>query len=99
MWEKYALLAHATRQGISAVGLELFAKSPSDSLTSVKVPDKIDGLEFVRHLRVNYGITVAGGQAHLKGKIFRIWTSLLLFFLAGAFVVFFKRRWTRHIIS
>ncbi len=72
MWDKYALLAHATRQGISAVGLELFAKSPSDSLTSVKVPDKIDGLKFVRHLRVNYGITVAGGQAHLKGKIFRI---------------------------
>ena len=72
MWDKYALLAHAMRQGISAVGLELFAKSPSDSLTSVKVPDKIDGLEFVRHLRVNYGITVAGGQAHLKGKIFRI---------------------------
>lgn len=72
MWEKYALLAHATRQGVRAVGLELFAKSPSDSLTAVKVPEEIDGLEFVRHLRTKYGITVAGGQKHLKGKIFRI---------------------------
>jgi aspartate aminotransferase-like enzyme len=72
MWKKYALLAHATRQGVLAVGLEPFAQSPSDSLTSVKIPEAIDGLQFVRHLRVNYGITVAGGQAHLKGKIFRI---------------------------
>ncbi|MFQ6113286.1 MAG: pyridoxal-phosphate-dependent aminotransferase family protein [bacterium] len=72
LWEKYALLAHATRQGVLAMGLELFAKSPSDSLTAVKVPTTIDGLKFVRHLREKYGITVAGGQAHLKGKIFRI---------------------------
>ncbi|RMF64430.1 MAG: alanine--glyoxylate aminotransferase family protein [Calditrichaeota bacterium] len=72
LWEKYALLAHATRQGVQALGLELFAKSPSDSLTAVKVPDSIDGLAFVRHLLEKYGITVAGGQAHLKGKIFRI---------------------------
>jgi len=72
MWQTYALLAHATRQGAQAVGLELFAKSPSDSLTAVTVPETIDGLEFVRHLRVRYGITVAGGQSQLKGKIFRI---------------------------
>lgn len=72
MWKKYALLAHATRQGVQAMGLELFAKSPSDSLTAVKVPDAIDGLQFVRHLREKYGIIVAGGQADLKGKIFRI---------------------------
>lgn len=72
MWAKYALLAHATRQGVLAMGLELFAKSPSDSLTAVKIPDSIPGLEFVQHLRNKYGITVAGGQGPLKGKIFRI---------------------------
>ncbi|NIR51675.1 alanine--glyoxylate aminotransferase family protein [candidate division KSB1 bacterium] len=72
LWEKYALLAEATREGVRAMGLELFAKSPSDSLTAVKIPDRIDGLKFVQHLREKYGITVAGGQAHLKGKIFRI---------------------------
>jgi aspartate aminotransferase-like enzyme len=72
LWEKYALLADATRQGVTAMGLELFAKSPSDSLTAVKVPNPIDGVKFVQHLREKYGITVAGGQDKLKGKIFRI---------------------------
>lgn len=72
MWAKYALLAHATRQGVRAMGLELFAKKPSDSLTAVKIPASIDGLKFIRHLREKYGIIVAGGQAHLKGKIFRV---------------------------
>ncbi|MFQ5823981.1 MAG: pyridoxal-phosphate-dependent aminotransferase family protein [bacterium] len=72
LWEKYALLAHATRQGVLAMGLELFAKSPSDSLTAVKIPATMDGLKFVQHLREKYGITVAGGQGPLKGKIFRI---------------------------
>lgn len=72
MWEKYALLADATRQGVLAMGLELFAKSPSDSLTAVKIPPAIDGLKFVQHLREKYGITVAGGQGPLKGKIFRV---------------------------
>lgn len=72
LWKKYDLLAHATRQGALALGLELFAKTPSNSLTAVQVPDVIDGLKLVRHIREKYGITVAGGQAWLKGKIFRI---------------------------
>ncbi len=72
MWGKYRLLAHATRKGVEAVNLELFAKSPSNSLTAVKIPDSIDGLKFVSHLQTKYGITVAGGQAHLRGKIFRV---------------------------
>ncbi|MFQ5769852.1 MAG: pyridoxal-phosphate-dependent aminotransferase family protein [bacterium] len=72
LWQKYALLAHATRQGALAMKLELFAQSPSDSLTAVRIPESIDGLKFVQHLREKYSITVAGGQAQLKGKIFRI---------------------------
>jgi aspartate aminotransferase-like enzyme len=27
---------------------------------------------MVKHLRSRYGITIAGGQEHLKGKIFRV---------------------------
>ncbi|MFQ5706303.1 MAG: pyridoxal-phosphate-dependent aminotransferase family protein [bacterium] len=72
LWEKYSQLARATREGAVALGLELFAKSPSNSLTAVKIPPAFDGVKFVQHLREKYGITVAGGQAHLKGKIFRI---------------------------
>lgn len=71
-WEKYARLAQATREGARAVGLELFAKRPSNALTAIKVPPGIDGLELVKILREKYGVTVAGGQEHLKGKIFRV---------------------------
>jgi len=72
MWAKYQLLAEATRQGVKALDLELFARSPSNSLTAVKIPASIDGGKFVSHLRKKYAITVAGGQAQLKGKIFRV---------------------------
>lgn len=71
-WDKYARLAHATREGAKAVGLELFAKRPSNALTAIKVPETIDGLELVNVLRTRYGVTVAGGQEKLKGKIFRV---------------------------
>jgi aspartate aminotransferase-like enzyme len=72
MWQGYELLAHATREAVKAVGLDLFAQFPSNSLTAVKLPESIDGVKFKRHLREKYGITVAGGQAQLKGKIIRI---------------------------
>ncbi|TDI87616.1 MAG: alanine--glyoxylate aminotransferase family protein [Caldithrix sp.] len=72
LWQGYELLAHATREAVKAVGLELFAQSPSNSLTAVTLPESIDGVKFKRHLREKYGITVAGGQAALKGKIIRI---------------------------
>lgn len=72
MWQGYELLANATREAIKALGLDLFAQSPSNSLTAVKLPESIDGIKFKRHLREKYGITVAGGQAQLKGKIIRI---------------------------
>lgn len=72
LWEKYALLAEATRQGILALGLELFAKKPSNALTAVTIPKELHGGAFTNHLREKYRITVAGGQGHLRGKIFRI---------------------------
>ena len=38
----------------------------------VKLPSSVDGNTFVKTLREVKGVTVAGGQGHLKGKIFRI---------------------------
>lgn len=66
-------LADATRAGMQAIGLSLFAKSsPSDALTAVEAPSGVDGQQIYKQLRVRYGITAAGGQDHLKGKVFRI---------------------------
>jgi aspartate aminotransferase-like enzyme len=54
------------------LGLELFAPAAgSDVVTSVKVPAGIDGEKLVKTMRDTYGVTIAGGQAELKGKIFR----------------------------
>ena len=71
-WEHYARLAHSVRAAVQALGLELFAQAPSNALTSVKVPNGINGRELVETLRAKYGVTVAGGQGPLKGKIFRM---------------------------
>jgi aspartate aminotransferase-like enzyme len=72
LWQHYAWLAQAMRAGMQAIGLELFAKSPSTALTAVKVPKEIDGRKLTEILRTHYGVTIAGGQGPLKGKIFRI---------------------------
>lgn len=70
---RHAKLAHATREAVKALGLEMFTKeSPSNSVTAINAPKGLDGQEIYKNLRVKYGITAAGGQGQAKGKIFRI---------------------------
>ncbi|HYY04864.1 MAG TPA: hypothetical protein VE736_13330, partial [Gaiellaceae bacterium] len=38
----------------------------------IRVPDGIDGVEIVATMRDRFGITIAGGQGELRGKIVRI---------------------------
>ncbi len=72
LWRHYARLAHATRNGMQALGLEIFPQLPSDALTAIKAPQGIDGKELVKSLREQHGFIVAGGQGQLKGKIMRV---------------------------
>ncbi|NPA15532.1 MAG: alanine--glyoxylate aminotransferase family protein [Deferribacteres bacterium] len=72
VFKRHALLARATREAMKAIGLELFSKSPSEAVTAVKVPPGIDGAKIPKLLRDKYGVVIAGGQAKLKGKIFRL---------------------------
>ncbi|MBI5026589.1 MAG: alanine--glyoxylate aminotransferase family protein [Nitrospirae bacterium] len=73
VFQRHAKLAHATREAMKAIGLNLFAKeSPSNSVTAVLAPEGFDGQEIYKNLRDKYGITAAGGQGQAKGKIFRI---------------------------
>jgi aspartate aminotransferase-like enzyme len=73
IFARHLRLADATRKACVAMGCELFAPdAPSTAVTSVRVPAGVDGSALVKHLRTRYGITIAGGQDHLKGKIFRI---------------------------
>ena len=73
IFARHSLLARATREGMRGFGLNLLPKSsPSDAVTAVKAPEGFDGQLIYKGLREKFGITAAGGQDHLKGKIFRI---------------------------
>jgi aspartate aminotransferase-like enzyme len=70
---RHARLAKATRAAAAALGLKIFPKeSPSNALTAIEAPAGVDGQAIYKNLREKYGITGAGGQDKLKGKIFRI---------------------------
>ncbi|MDR2772959.1 MAG: alanine--glyoxylate aminotransferase family protein [Elusimicrobiota bacterium] len=70
LWNEYKLLAKAARAGMEALGLELFGEVPCEVVTSAKVPEAIGG-KIVKNLREKYGVSIAGGQGDLKGKIIR----------------------------
>lgn len=69
-------LAEAARSAAGSLGLELFPEPAyaSDTVTAMRYPQGIEDLKFRDMLREEYGVIVAGGQAHIKGKIFRIGT-------------------------
>jgi len=70
---RHRRMADATRAAVAALGLELFAPTAgSDVVTAVKVSQGIDGEKLVKTMRDTYGVTIAGGQSELKGKVFRI---------------------------
>lgn len=73
IFSRHKKMAEATRSAVKALGLELFAPTASsDVVTAIRTPKGIDGEKLVRTMRDTYGVTIAGGQAELKGKVFRI---------------------------
>jgi Serine-pyruvate aminotransferase/archaeal aspartate aminotransferase len=74
VFDRHAILARAARAGIEAMGLERFGPDDPDAnvVTVARMPDSIDGAAVPKLMRDRFGITVAGGQGHLKGKIVRI---------------------------
>ncbi|TAM39198.1 alanine--glyoxylate aminotransferase family protein [bacterium] len=73
IFSRHKKMADAVRAAVKALGLELFAPTAaSEAVTAVKVPSGIDGEKLVKTMRDTYGVTIAGGQAELKGKIFRV---------------------------
>ncbi|MFQ5428551.1 MAG: pyridoxal-phosphate-dependent aminotransferase family protein [Thermodesulfobacteriota bacterium] len=73
VFARHDRLARATRAAGEALGLKLLApETPSNAVTGIFVPEEIDGAAFVKYLRDDMGVTIAGGQDHLKGKIVRV---------------------------
>lgn len=73
VFKRHDRLARATRAGVEALGLGLFAKShPSPAITAVVAPKGIDSEQILAAYSKSHNITIAGGQGEMKGKIFRL---------------------------
>ncbi|WP_029520667.1 alanine--glyoxylate aminotransferase family protein [Persephonella sp. IF05-L8] len=69
--KRHEIMAEATREAVKELGLKLLSESPSNSATGVYAPEGINADDLRKQL-LKIGFRVAGGQDHLKGKIFRI---------------------------
>jgi aspartate aminotransferase-like enzyme len=73
VFARHDRLARATRAGVEALGLELFAKAtPSPAITAVLPPAGVDSEKLVAAYGEEHNITIAGGQGEMKGQIFRL---------------------------
>lgn len=73
MFERHTQLAGSIRNAAKATGLKLFApEAPSNACTSIYTPEGVDSSKLVKGLRDKFNMTIADGQDHVKGKIFRI---------------------------
>jgi len=69
LYANTAKRAKATREALSAIGLEVYPTSPANSMTTIYCEESNAVRE---NLKEKYDLNIAGGQDHLKGKIFRI---------------------------
>ena len=72
VFARHEWMALATRAGVKALGFNLFAKVPCNVLTSVALPATLNGKTIVKRMREEYGVSIAGGQGDLDGKIIRL---------------------------
>jgi aspartate aminotransferase-like enzyme len=69
---QHARLGRAAREGVKAMGLELFSPDDDRSAVVTAVNSPVDSDELLKLLAKEWGVTLAPGQSKLKGKIFRI---------------------------
>jgi len=75
VYQRHALLGRATREAAKALELELLGGAPDENanvVTAIALPDSIDGGRVPKLMRDRFGVTIAGGQGKLKGRIARI---------------------------
>ncbi|MED1788811.1 MULTISPECIES: pyridoxal-phosphate-dependent aminotransferase family protein [Brevibacillus] len=74
VFARHELMKKMTRAAMRALGLPLMTADAyaSPTVTSVDPGDLFNAEELRKILRTKYNVIIAGGQQHLKGKIFRI---------------------------
>ncbi len=73
IFQRHDRLMRATQAAVQALGLPLFAApgAGSPAITAV-APTQVEAEQVRSTMKKHYDIVLAGGQDHLKGKIFRI---------------------------
>ena len=73
-WARHRRNAEMLWSGLESLGLSMHV--PADrrlpTLTTVRIPEGVDGKAFSQQLLNNHGIEVGGGLGTLAGKIWRI---------------------------
>ncbi len=72
IWLRCNELAEFTRCELAGLGFKIFSEAPSSALTAAVFPEGVDGKDFLRKLRDEMGITAAGGQGAMKGRMMRV---------------------------
>ena len=69
LYAKTAKRAEATREAYKSIGLEVYPHAPANAMTTIYTEDS-NAIRKI--LKEKYDLNIAGGQDHLKGKIFRV---------------------------
>jgi len=74
VFDRHRILGRAARAAVRGLELDLFGPEDENAnvVTAIKLPEGIDGAAVPKTMRDRFGVTIAGGQGRLKGKIARI---------------------------
>jgi aspartate aminotransferase-like enzyme len=72
--ERHRMLSRAVKDGVRAMGLDLFGEGLEDNwtVTAIRAPEGIDADTIGNRIRADFGCVLAPGQGPLKGTVFRI---------------------------
>jgi aspartate aminotransferase-like enzyme len=72
--QRHRTLSRAVKDGVQALGLDLFGEGLEDNwtVTAIRAPEGIDADMITDRIRSDFGCVLAPGQGPLKGKVFRI---------------------------
>jgi aspartate aminotransferase-like enzyme len=72
--ERHRMLSRAVKEGVKALGLDLFGEGIDENwtVTAIRAPDGIDADTITGRIRADFGCVLAPGQGPLKGTVFRI---------------------------
>jgi pyridoxamine--pyruvate transaminase len=73
--DRHRQIAKACREGVKALGLELWAARvfmAAGSTTAVKTPEGLSDAKLIETMRMRYGVAISPGLGEQFGKLFRL---------------------------